>query len=435
MEIPVLRMLRHIQLEYPVDHRMEFRLYHVTPGSYVREGRLHKGSMNRIVLLIDMDCFYVQVEQRSRPETLGKPCAVAQYNGETGVSYEARAEGVKRGMWGKTAISVCPNLILFEVPEKRGKADLAKYRSASAEVFQCISEHFKDVERASIDEAYVDLTELVTSTVQQTDWTKSEAHQPNSESFVVIDSGSVLGASENGMCASLDRLDWVNYLQERFNDGLRYAVATELTHKLRQTILTRTGFRCSAGIAPNKVRHVTGSGDEMAQWLERRFSGRKVRGSNPTSSSRFPLCRLGQPDSIPALCFLWVARQIGTEKVLQLNYSHVQPRCLRLTTPTCHIGRCVVSPAGSLESLHTAAQSKENMSLLALPFLYFHSAFKPGKPFYLAAFNIRTEASRTIGGPYSYTYFLIDVCCLSKSRIHDTSTVIELTDHVPAAKL
>ncbi|GAA57760.1 DNA polymerase eta subunit, partial [Clonorchis sinensis] len=168
------------------------------------------------------------------------------------VSYEARAEGVKRGMWGKTAISVCPNLILFEVPEKRGKADLAKYRSASAEVFQCISEHFKDVERASIDEAYVDLTELVTSTVQQIDWTKSGAHQPNSESFVVIDSGSALEASANGMCAVLDRLDWVNYLEERFNDGLRYAVATELTHKLRQTILTRTGFRCSAGIAPNK---------------------------------------------------------------------------------------------------------------------------------------------------------------------------------------
>ncbi|KAG5441164.1 hypothetical protein CSKR_102740, partial [Clonorchis sinensis] len=38
----------------------------------------------------------------------------------------------------------------------------------------------------------------------------------------------------------------------------------------------------------------------MAQWLERKFTGRKVRGSNPTSASRFPLSRLGQPDSIPA---------------------------------------------------------------------------------------------------------------------------------------
>ncbi|KER31378.1 hypothetical protein T265_02423 [Opisthorchis viverrini] len=35
--------------------------------------------------------------------------------------------------------------------------------------------------------------------------------------------------------------------------------------------------------------------------LEREFTDRKVRGSNPTSASRLPLFRLGQPDSIPAL--------------------------------------------------------------------------------------------------------------------------------------
>ncbi|KAG5452452.1 hypothetical protein CSKR_201682, partial [Clonorchis sinensis] len=37
------------------------------------------------------------------------------------------------------------------------------------------------------------------------------------------------------------------------------------------------------------------------KWLERIFTDRKVRGSNPTSASRLPLSRLGQPGSIPAL--------------------------------------------------------------------------------------------------------------------------------------
>ncbi|KAG5454207.1 hypothetical protein CSKR_111136 [Clonorchis sinensis] len=39
----------------------------------------------------------------------------------------------------------------------------------------------------------------------------------------------------------------------------------------------------------------------MVQVVEREFTDRKVRGSNPTSSSRLPLSRLGQPGSIPAL--------------------------------------------------------------------------------------------------------------------------------------
>ncbi|KAG5453835.1 hypothetical protein CSKR_109607 [Clonorchis sinensis] len=46
-------------------------------------------------------------------------------------------------------------------------------------------------------------------------------------------------------------------------------------------------------------------GGEIAQWLERKSTDRKVRGSNPTSASRLFLSRLGQPGSIPALVLFW----------------------------------------------------------------------------------------------------------------------------------
>ncbi|KAA3672297.1 DNA polymerase eta [Paragonimus westermani] len=215
--------------------------------------------MDRIVMLIDMDCFYVQVEQRSRPDTLGKPCAVAQYNGTTGggiiaVSYEARERGVKRGMWGKTALSKCSDLILFEVPEKRGKADLSKYRAAGAEVLQCISEFFPEVERASIDEAFADLTEVVKSMCNLKNWSEYDADVPNTESYAVVNSLPVdKDDHASRMSVSLNRSDWVSFLRESFLDGEQYAIASALTYKVRQAILARTSFRCSAGIAPNKT--------------------------------------------------------------------------------------------------------------------------------------------------------------------------------------
>lgn len=34
----------------------------------------------RVVALVDMDCFFMQVEQRFDPQLRGRPCAVVQYN-------------------------------------------------------------------------------------------------------------------------------------------------------------------------------------------------------------------------------------------------------------------------------------------------------------------------------------------------------------------
>ncbi|KER27613.1 hypothetical protein T265_05337 [Opisthorchis viverrini] len=42
-------------------------------------------------------------------------------------------------------------------------------------------------------------------------------------------------------------------------------------------------------------------GSRWPRWLEQEFTDRKVRGSNPTSSSRLTLSRLGQSGSIPGL--------------------------------------------------------------------------------------------------------------------------------------
>ncbi|MCP9258395.1 DNA polymerase eta [Dirofilaria immitis] len=145
--------------------------------SEVMAGDMEK---RRIIALIDMDCFYVQVEQRLQPHLYNKPVAVVQHSsvnykggGLLAVSYEARPFGIKRGMFGEQAKALCPDLTLCYVPigEHIDKADITRYRDASAEVFKVLHEFDSRiiVERASVDEAYLDLSALVQHIFETTD--------------------------------------------------------------------------------------------------------------------------------------------------------------------------------------------------------------------------------------------------------------------------
>ncbi|XP_022006937.1 DNA polymerase eta isoform X1 [Helianthus annuus] len=129
-------------------------------------------SDSRIIAHVDMDCFYVQVEQRKQPRLRGQPTAVVQYNSWKGggliaVGYEARKDGVKRSMRGNEAKKVCPQIQLVQVPMARGKADLTIYRNAGSEVVSILARKGR-CERASIDEVYLDLTDAAETMLKET---------------------------------------------------------------------------------------------------------------------------------------------------------------------------------------------------------------------------------------------------------------------------
>ncbi|KAG5249547.1 DNA polymerase eta [Salix suchowensis] len=129
-------------------------------------------SRTRIIAHVDLDCFYVQVEQRKQPELRGLPTAVVQYNEWKGgaliaVSYEARKLGVNRHMRGDDAKEVCPQIHLVQVPVARGKADLTIYRNAGSEVVSILARKGR-CERASIDEVYLDLTDSAEAMLRET---------------------------------------------------------------------------------------------------------------------------------------------------------------------------------------------------------------------------------------------------------------------------
>ena len=102
-----------------------------------------------------MDAFFIAVEQRDNPSLRGKPAAVCgslSRSVVTSATYEARPFGIRAGMPTQEAKRRCPNLILVE-------GNHSKYTEVSARIFSLLKNYTPCVEIASIDEAYLDITE------------------------------------------------------------------------------------------------------------------------------------------------------------------------------------------------------------------------------------------------------------------------------------
>lgn len=109
----------------------------------------------RTIFHVDMDAFFVSVEELFDPSLKGKAVVVGGQRDERGVvsaaSYAARKFGVHSAMPLRTAAKLCPQAIFVDGHPER-------YRESSEKVFKVLTAFSPQVEMASIDEAYLDMT-------------------------------------------------------------------------------------------------------------------------------------------------------------------------------------------------------------------------------------------------------------------------------------
>ncbi|XP_029044961.2 DNA repair protein REV1 isoform X1 [Osmia bicornis bicornis] len=132
-------------------------------------------SQDPIIMHIDMDCFFVSVGLRDKPELKGLPIAVTHAKGNknpannskqaledeqgslsevASCSYEARKAGVRNGMFLGEALKICPNL-------KPIPYDFEGYKEVSYILYDTVASYTLDIEAVSCDEMYADCTKIL----------------------------------------------------------------------------------------------------------------------------------------------------------------------------------------------------------------------------------------------------------------------------------
>ncbi|XP_041994082.1 DNA repair protein REV1-like isoform X2 [Salvia splendens] len=126
-----------------------------TVGSSQKTGVANE---KNVVIHIDMDCFFVSVVIRNRPELHGKPVAVCHSDNPRGTAeissanYPAREYGVRAGMFVKDAKIRCPQLVI--VPY-----DFRAYEMVADQFYDILHNHCNKVQAVSCDEAFLDVSD------------------------------------------------------------------------------------------------------------------------------------------------------------------------------------------------------------------------------------------------------------------------------------
>lgn len=218
------------------------------------------GTGIRVIVHLDLDCFYAQVEQKRLGIPCEEPLAVQQWGSLLAINYVARKFGVSRGDNVTDAKKKCPSIHVPHVEllgenHKPGsaydrthqKAILRRYRVASKAIYEILYRFASICERAGVDEAYLDITEQVRQRIDQLDVVSSDfcADRTNEDTKVV----GITPLEGTGKELELEPFDAFPVTDEE-----RWlSVGAVVTREIRKAIFDELGYTCSVGIATTKL--------------------------------------------------------------------------------------------------------------------------------------------------------------------------------------
>jgi len=233
----------------------------------------------RTIAHVDLDAFYAQCELVRLGLEESTPLAVQQWQGLIAINYPARKFGLGRHITNTEAKKLCPDLVLQHVATWREgderwayhedsfknmathKVSLDPYRLESRRILALIKEtlpsDLQKVEKAGIDEVFLDLSAHVHSVLQERypDLKNPPPYDDPSEalpwpSTSVIDWNADALVDLDAEQTEEDDPDW---------DDICLSIAAEIVRQVRAAIRDKLKYTCSGGIARNKMLAKLGS--------------------------------------------------------------------------------------------------------------------------------------------------------------------------------
>lgn len=250
----------------------------------------------RAIAHIDLDAFYAQCEMVRLGTPRDTPLAVRQWDSLIAVNYPARASGITRMVTAAEARKLCPNIVLQHVATfregeggrwayredsfsniKTEKVSLDPYRAESRKILQTMKDELLSwradeshgdayqmtqglsagLEKASIDEVFIDLSPLVYSVLLRRYPELRINSQDEKDTELPCPPTTALDWHSEECLIDLDvqeseedNPDW---------DDIVMLVAAEIVRSVRKAVWDKLKYTCSAGIARNKMIAKLGS--------------------------------------------------------------------------------------------------------------------------------------------------------------------------------
>ena len=209
----------------------------------------------RNILHADFDAFYASVEQLDDPSLRGKPVVVGGSPEGRGVvasaSYEARRFGVRSAMPMRTALQRCPQAM-------RVRPRFERYGEVSSRVMEIFNDFTPLVEPLSLDEAFLDVTALVTPAHPPGKIAAELRRRVRSELGLTISVGVATSKSVAKIASDMDKPDGLTVVPPGSERGFLSPLAVEK--------LWGIGPKTAARLAGEGVRTIGDLASKPEEW-------------------------------------------------------------------------------------------------------------------------------------------------------------------------